>query len=175
MSADPLRHRSPDRARMGRSGDRATGDPRPGDRDDHVVRRQPLADAHRRHRPRRRLPAGVCNIGPEEIRRRRRSGHIGAIGAVGLFAVLVAVGAPPIGAVVGSPAVIAASGYLQAHLRFCAGFGQVGVFNFGTLGETEHVVDDEARAMDKAKARQIGLMSFAVGIAVAIVAVVVPL
>ncbi len=119
---------------------------------------------------------GVCNIGPDEIRRRRRSGHIGAIGAVGLFAVLVAVGAPPITrALVGLPAVIAASGYLQAHLRFCAGFGQVGVFNFGTVGETEHVVDDEARAMDKAKARQIGLMSFAVGIAVAIVAVVVPL
>ena len=119
---------------------------------------------------------GVCNIGPDEIRRRRRSGHIGAISAIGLFAVLVAVGAPPITrALVGLPAVIAASGYLQAHLRFCAGFGQVGVFNFGTVGETEHVVDDEARAKDKAKARQIGLMSFAVGIAVAIVAVAVPL
>jgi hypothetical protein len=119
---------------------------------------------------------GVCNIGPDEIRRRRRSGHIGAISAIGLFAVLVAVGAPPITrALVGLPTVIAASGYLQAHLRFCAGFGQVGVFNFGTVGETEHVVDDEARARDKAKARQIGLMSFAVGIAVAIAAVVVPL
>ena len=119
---------------------------------------------------------GVCNIGPDEIRRRRRSGHIGAISAIGLFAVLVAVGAPPITrALVGLPAVIAASGYLQAQLRFCAGFGQVGVFNFGTVGETEHVVDDEARAKDKAKARQIGLMSFAVGIAIAIVAVVVPL
>lgn len=119
---------------------------------------------------------GVCNIGPDEIRRRRRSGHVGLLSAVGLFAVLVAVGAPPIArALVGLPAVIAASGYLQAHLRFCAGFGQVGVFNFGTVGETEQVVDDEARARDRAKARQIGLMSFAVGIAVAVVAVAVPL
>ena len=118
---------------------------------------------------------GVCNIGPDEIRRRRRSGHIGAISAIGLFAVLVAVGAPPITrALVGLPAVIAASGYLQAHLRFCAGFGQVGVFNFGDVGVTEHVVDEQARAKDKAKARQIGLMSFAVGIAVAIVAVALP-
>ena len=89
---------------------------------------------------------------------------------------LVAVGAPPITrALVGLPAVIAASGYLQAHLRFCAGFGQLGVFNFGDVGATEHVVDAQARAKDKAKARQIGLMSFAVGIAVAIAAVVVPL
>ncbi len=37
------------------------------------------------------------------------------------------------------------------------------------------MIDDEARAKDRAKARQIGLTSFAVGIAVAIVAVVVPL
>jgi hypothetical protein len=119
---------------------------------------------------------GVCNIGPEEIRRRRRSGHVGLISAVGLFAVLVAVGAPPIArALVGLPAVIAASGYLQAHLRFCAGFGQLGVFNFGEVGATEHVVDEQARAKDKAKARQIGLTSFAVGIVVAILAVVVPL
>jgi hypothetical protein len=119
---------------------------------------------------------GVCNIGPDEIRRRRRSGHIGLISAVGLFGVLVAVGAPPVArAIVGLPAVIAASGYLQAHLRFCAGYGQVGVFNFGTVGETDQVIDDGARAKDRAKARQIGLTSFAVGIAVAIVAVVVPL
>jgi hypothetical protein len=119
---------------------------------------------------------GVCNIGPDEIRRRRRSGHIGLISAVGLFGVLVAVGAPPVArAIVGLPAVIAASGYLQAHLRFCAGYGQVGVFNFGTVGETDQVIDDGARAKDQAKARQIGLTSFAVGIAVAIVAVVVPL
>ena len=119
---------------------------------------------------------GVCNIGPEEDPPPAPFGPHRGDRAVGLFAVLVAVGAPPIArALVGLPAVIAASGYLQAHLRFCAGFGQVGVFNFGTVGETEHVVDDEARARDKAKARQIGLMSFAVGIAVAIVAVVVPL
>jgi hypothetical protein len=98
------------------------------------------------------------------------------VSAVGLFAVLVAVGAPPIArALVGLPAVIAASGYLQAQLRFCAGFGQLGVFNFGTVGDTEHVVDAESRAKDKARARQIGLMSFAVGIVVAIVAVAVPL
>jgi hypothetical protein len=119
---------------------------------------------------------GVCNIGPDEIRRRRRSGHVGLSAAVGLFAVLVVVGAPPIArALVGLPAVIAASGYLQAHLRFCAGFGQLGVFNFGTVGEAEHVEDPEARAKDRAKAHQIGLMSFAVGIVVAIVAVTVPL
>ncbi len=119
---------------------------------------------------------GVCNIGPDEIRRRRRSGHVGLFSAVGLYAVLVAIGAPPIArALVGLPAVISASGYLQAHFKFCAGFGSRGIFNFGAVGETEQVADEGARAQDRARARQIGLLGFAVGIVVAIVAVVVPL
>src|SRR6187402_3761141 len=54
---------------------------------------------------------GVCNIGPAEIARRRRAGHIGLIAAVALFAVLVAVGAPPIARLlVAIPAIISASG-----------------------------------------------------------------
>lgn len=118
---------------------------------------------------------GVCNIGPEEIARRRRAGHVGLIATVGLFAALVALDVPPVArAVVGLPAVIAASGYLQAWLKFCAGFGSRGIFNFGNVGTTETVVDDDARVQDRARARQISLMSVAVGIAVAIVAVVLP-
>ena len=37
---------------------------------------------------------GVCNIGPAEIARRRRAGHVGSLATIGLFAVLVAVDAP---------------------------------------------------------------------------------
>jgi len=39
---------------------------------------------------------GVCNIGPAEIARRRRSGHVGVITAVILFGVLVVIDAPPL-------------------------------------------------------------------------------
>ena len=42
--------------------------------------------------------------------------------------------------------------YLQAWLRFCAGFGARGVFNFADLGRTDPVVDPEARARDRAMA-----------------------
>jgi hypothetical protein len=118
---------------------------------------------------------GVCNIGPAEIARRRRAGHTGLIAAVGLFAALVLIGAPDwTRLLVGIPAIISASGYIQAHLRFCAGFGSAGVFNFGELGPTERVQSAADRARDRARATQIGVASFAIGLAVALIAYALP-
>jgi hypothetical protein len=118
---------------------------------------------------------GVCNIGPEEIARRRRSGHVGLIATIGLFAVLVLIGAPPIARLlVGLPAMIAASGYLQAWLKFCAGFGTAGIYNFGSRGEHVSVADADARRKDRIKSLQISLTSFAVGAVVGVVAFLLP-
>jgi MFS family permease len=129
----------------------------------------PLMDVTTDYRP------GVCNIGPAEIARRRRSGHVGVITAVILFGVLVAIDAPPLARfLVAAPAIIAASGYLQAWLKFCAGFGSAGVFNFGDVGATEAVADAAAKRADRRRALQIGAASFAIGIAVGIVAVLLP-
>ena len=119
---------------------------------------------------------GVCNIGPAEIARRRMAGHVGLLATVALFAVLVALDAPPlIRLIVALPAAAAASGYLQAWLRFCAGFGSRGIFNFGPLGQAELVADDAARRRDRARANQIGLASLAIGVAVGIAAALLPL
>lgn len=118
---------------------------------------------------------GVCNIGPAEVAHRRRSGHVGALASVELLAVLVVIDAPPVTRLlVGLPAMIAASGYLQARLRFCAGFGAAGVYNFGPLGETRKVADDDARARDRAMSLRIGIASFAIGALVGIGAVLLP-
>jgi hypothetical protein len=118
---------------------------------------------------------GVCNIGQAEIARRRRAGHTGLIAAIGLFAALVLIGAPDwTRLLVGVPAIISASGYLQAHLRFCAGFGSAGVFNFGELGPTERVQSAADRSRDRARATQIGVASFAIGITVALIAYALP-
>jgi len=123
-----------------------------------------------------RYRSGICNIGPAEIARRRRAGHVGLLATVAGFAVLVAIDAPPLARlIVGLPAAAAASGYLQAWLRFCAGFGSRGVFNFGPLGQTEQVVDADAHARDRARANRIGLASLAVGVAAGVVAGLVPL
>ena len=93
---------------------------------------------------------GVCNIGPEEVARRRRAGHVGLIASVGLFLLLLAVAAPHwarLGLVLTVAA--SASGYLQAWLHFCAGFGSSGVYNFGPLGTVQQVADPGARSRDR--------------------------
>ena len=119
---------------------------------------------------------GVCNIGPAEIARRRRSGHVGLVATVVLLLVLVVVGAPPlVRLLLILPAGVAASGYLQAAFKFCAGFASQGIFNFGPLGQTETIADASARRSDQARARQILAASLAVGIAIGVAAVLLPL
>lgn len=119
---------------------------------------------------------GACNIGPAEIARRRRAGHVAVVVAVALLALLVLIGAPPLSRLLlAVPVGGAASGYLQAWLKFCAGFGSRGVFNFGPLGDVERVADPESRSRDRARSMQIGLASLAIGIVVAAILVFLPL
>ena len=119
---------------------------------------------------------GVCNIGPAEIARRRRTGVIGTIATIALLVILIATQAPtPLRLLLFLPAAVAASGFLQAWLRFCAGFGWLGVFNFGDVGRTESVADERARLRDRLMAGKIGLAAAGVGAIVAIVAVLLPL
>jgi len=85
---------------------------------------------------------GACNIGPAEIARRRRAGHVGLILTVVLAAVLLALDAAPAWRLtLALPAALAAAGYLQAWLRFCANFGFRGVYNFDALGREERVAE----------------------------------
>jgi ferric-dicitrate binding protein FerR (iron transport regulator) len=118
---------------------------------------------------------GVCNIGPAEIARRRRSGHVALVATFALLALLIAIGAPPLARLLLIlPAAAAASGYLQARLRFCAGFGSRGVFNFGELGPMHEVADAADKARDRARARQIGFAALVIGAVVAVIAVLLP-
>jgi hypothetical protein len=119
---------------------------------------------------------GVCNIGPAEIARRRRAGHVGLIATIAVFIVLIVIGAPDwTRFLVAIPAVGAAAGYLQARLKFCAGFGAAGVFNFGRLGPTEQVESMEDRRRDRVRALQIGAASVVIGIAAGLIAVAIPI
>ena len=123
-----------------------------------------------------RYEPGVCNIGPAEIARRRRAGIVGALLTLGLFVALVALDMPPVFRLaLFVPAAVAASGFIQARLRFCAGFAALGVFNFGGDGERVQIVDPEARARDRRRGREISVASFAIGAAVALLAVVLPI
>ena len=109
--------------------------------------------------PRSRYEPGVCNIGPAEIAARRRTGHVGVLVTLIAFVFLIAVDAPtPWRLLLFLPADIAASGYLQARLHFCANFGMRGVFNFSDqLQDTDSVLAAEARARDRRKALQVSV------------------
>lgn len=118
---------------------------------------------------------GVCNIGPAEIRRRRMAGHVGTLVTAAGFIGLVALDAPPIARLILIlPAAGAASGYLQARLKFCAGFGARGVFNFGSLGTWTTVTDRDALARDRRRSREIGAMALGIGVAVGVGAALLP-
>ena len=130
----------------------------------------PLAETPLDYQP------GVCNIGPAEIARRRRAGTSGSSPASGCSRSSSLVDAPaPARLLVALPAIAAASGYLQARYHFCAGFGSRGVYNFGEVGPMIEVVDPEAKARDRARARQIGFASVAIGVAVGVIAAVLPI
>ena len=112
---------------------------------------------------------GACNIGPAEIARRRWVGHAGLVVTVALAAVLLALDAAPAWRLLlALPASLAAAGYLQAWLRFCADFGWRGVYNFGALGQQEQVAAEEARAQDRRRALLVGAAAGAIGLAVAL-------
>jgi hypothetical protein len=118
---------------------------------------------------------GVCNIGPAEIARRRRTGITMSIATIVLLVVLLSIHAhPAVRLIVFLPAAVAASGFLQAWLKFCAGFGWLGVFNFRDVGTTQTVADAEARARDRAMAARIGLGCAVAGAIVAGIAVLLP-
>lgn len=118
---------------------------------------------------------GVCNIGPVEIARRRNVGHVGLAAAIATLIGLIAVDAPSwLRLVAAVPAMVSASGYLQARMRFCAAFGQRGIFNFGHADYHE-VADAAARAADRRKARQISAWSFAIGLAVGVAGWLLPI
>ena len=118
----------------------------------------------------------MCNIGPAEIARRRMVGHIGVIATLVVLAALVLLDVPPIVRIVlALPAAVAASGYIQARMRFCAGFASAGVYDFGEVGPREQVTDPAARAADRRKGRRIYAASLGIGLAVGIIAVLLPI
>jgi hypothetical protein len=116
--------------------------------------------------------AGVCNIGPEEIARRRNLGWIGLAVAIVLLAILVWAGVNPWWRLfVFFPAMLSASGFLQAYFRFCSGYARRGVFNFGSLGATHPVTDATSKTKDRKQGNRIMLWAVLIGAVAAIVVV----
>jgi hypothetical protein len=118
---------------------------------------------------------GACNIGPAEISRRRRAGVTGVLAAVVLAVAVVVLDAPNAARwLVALPLAGGAIGFLQAHFRFCAAYGMSGVSNFGPLGRVTRVEDTAARRADRTKAASIVVAGAAIGVAGALIFVLLP-
>lgn len=120
----------------------------------------------------REYVAGACNISKAEENRRLASGWLGT-GLVLVLEGLFLVFGVPAGwrLTLFVPAALAASGFLQAGMHFCARYGLAGVFNVAApVGQTEAVAEAEALAKDRAKALQILGLSVLIALAVAVAA-----
>ena len=98
---------------------------------------------------------GVCNIGPAEIGRRRRSAIVATVLTAALAGGIVVANLPSVARLALFPfATAAAITWLQVTRRFCVAFGAAGILNFGNLGSQEAVADAAARAADRRTARR---------------------
>jgi hypothetical protein len=115
-----------------------------------------------------------CNIGPDEIARRRRSAIIASVATAVIAMVLIVAGAPGWARFLIWPiATAAAVTWLQVVRRFCVAFGALGLQNFGRLGE-ESAVDGAQRAQDRRQAVQMVVEGALIGLLVAIATAAIP-
>ena len=115
---------------------------------------------------------GECNIGPEEVARRRNLGWI----ALGIT--LAAYAGMKWSAIdvwwrllIFLPATASASGFLQAYFRFCVGFARMGVFNFGRAGEMHKIDNEDSKKKDRKKGSTITLYAAVIGAVVTILSI----
>ncbi len=119
---------------------------------------------------------GQCNIGPQEITRRRRFGITALAAAAILAVVLVAVGAAPWArALVFLPLVGGIVSLEEARRHFCGAFALGGFRSFGARDEIESVVDPGAVSADRRAAAILFLYSAAIAAAITVLFIVAPI
>lgn len=118
---------------------------------------------------------GACNISAQEGALRMAGGYIGTGLTVAAALAFFALGVPPLWRLtLFLPATMAASGFLQATLKFCMNYGIRGVYNVANeVGEISKVAD-ESKAVDRRHAFMILGWSVAIGVVVAVGALLAP-
>jgi hypothetical protein len=115
-----------------------------------------------------------CNIGPDEVARRRRSALVATIATAIAAVALIALHVPqPARLLIWPLAAAAAVTWLQVTNRFCVAFGALGLENFGRLGD-ESRVDPHIRAADRRRALQMILEGALIGLVVALALAAIP-
>jgi hypothetical protein len=115
-----------------------------------------------------------CNIGPAEIARRRRSAIVLSLLAAAVAVALVALDVSAAARLAIFPfATAAAITWLQVVHRFCVAFAALGIQNFGAIGEQDQA-NPQMRAVDRRRLAQLVLEGSAIGAAVTLLFVAIP-
>lgn len=111
---------------------------------------------------------GVCNIGPEEIRARRRAYYASAVLTLVLLLATILVENILIHWLLIAASFLSMTGtavnYLQIRNKFCVAFGLRGVFNFSELGNASKIQNQEQRRLDLRRTRIMLLQSLLVAV-----------
>ena len=117
---------------------------------------------------------GVCNINPQEIKRRQQSGHIGVTITILLIMLLIATGATwYLRIIIIVPAFIAAIGYLQARNKFCVAYASSGQHHADS-GDTVEITDKKSLTADSKKTRTMNLQASIIASVVTAIVCVLP-
>jgi hypothetical protein len=119
---------------------------------------------------------GVCNINPDEIKKRRNVGHVGlAIFVVLLIVLLVLSINRYVRIILFLPAFLSATGYIQAKNKFCVGYGGAGMQHADTDSDKAiKVIEDTALAADKKRTRQLNIQAVGIALFVTLICLVLP-
>jgi hypothetical protein len=119
---------------------------------------------------------GTCNIGPEEIKRRRDGVIFSAIGTIVLTCILVVIHANPLWRLsLFLPLTSLGISFQQWYYKFCVYFGMRGVYNFKKMGSTTNIEDGTMRKADRAKAGRMIITSIIFASLVTLIFCFIPL
>ena len=120
--------------------------------------------------------AGTCNIGPDEIKRRKTFAVAGfvlfLVSLVGAFS-SHATHYTRLGTFI--PAMLFATGFVQARKKFCLAFGLAGTFNFSKVGQINKVLTPDERKADRRTALSILFQAFLLAAAMTAIVELIPL
>ncbi len=113
---------------------------------------------------------GVCNIGEEEIKRRKIAAWSSLAITVILFVSLLYLDVNRIWRLsIFFTVTSFAVSFQQWYFKFCVAFGIKGIFNFGKLGKSDTIEQAEFRKKDRAKAWQMVNTGIFAGIITALI------
>ena len=113
------------------------------------------SDSGTPNQPQEEYIPGVCNIGKEEMKRRKIAALSSLAVTVILIVVLLLLPENRLWRLtLFVPVTSFAVSFQQWYFHFCVAFGIKGIFNFGNLGKSDTIQQAEFRKKDRAKAWQ---------------------